>query len=114
MIFINTCYIINNNQGDEIMNNQYDVSVDSKKKGNTILIIILVLVILGLAGYIIYDKVLSDTNTEEKEQENNNTEEENQDDENEPAEEQLDINSSEARDLMTMIQEPLNEAMIFI
>lgn len=95
------------------MNNQYDASVDSKKKGNTILIIILVLVILGLAGYIIYDKVLSDTNTEEKEQENNNKEEENQDDENEPAEEQLDINSSEVRDLMTMIQEPLNEAMIY-
>ena len=95
------------------MNNQYDASVDSKKKGNTILIIILVLVILGLAGYIIYDKVLSDTNTEEKEQESNNTEEENQDDENEPAEEQLDINSSEVRDLMTMIQEPLNETMIY-
>lgn len=99
------------------MNNQYKVSANSKKQGSIISIIILVVVvIIGLAGYIVYDKVLSDTNadtnTEENEQEYNNKEE-NINEEEETTEEELDVNSAVVRDLMSMIQEPLNKAMIY-
>lgn len=118
MIFTSTCFIVNNKKDDVIWIINIRYLQTQKKQGSIISIIILVVVvIIGLTGYIVYDKVLSDTNadtnTEENEQEYNNKAE-NINEEEETTEEELDVNSAVVIDLMSMIQEPLNKAMIFI
>ena len=84
----------NENENSQVVpTNESKPKASEPKKNNSILIIIMALIIVGLAGYIIYTKLIQktpekpvDNNTEEKaennKQEENNTEENNEQEEN--------------------------------